>query len=437
MDCPSPKRSAVAGLPEDAVLEILARVPARSLYRFKCVAKAWRDLIEDPLNRKRLRQTLQGFFFIDKEIYECRLGFAGLPTRSVHLQIDSSLSFLMTKLPGIEALTFLDSCNGLLLFEHTQKTWPYDPLGYVVCNPATEQWEVLARYDGPLPWVYVEPARYCYLVFDPSVSSHFHLVEWEFTRSFEKDGFVVDDDEEEEDGDEENDGYVHHYWNHREKLVEYSYEDDGEEEDEVEVEREKEEEEEEREEEEEGEEMDEASWTLVHVYSSGTSKWTHMQRDWSQIQSDQSKHDFEGWSHHGLIPRQSSWCAVLNGILHFIIEGQNQIAAVDVQGATWKIIPVPMAERKSWPKLGDVYVAQSQGHLQYIKRTSNGELLIWVLEDYDAQAWVLKHSVSFMDLFGKTRHYTGRTNDYSVVRHASRYKCGFHCSKLEPKADII
>ena len=64
MDCP--KQCAPAGLPYDDIVEILARLPARSVYRFKCVAKAWRDLIDDPLNRKKLPQTLEGFFFIDK-----------------------------------------------------------------------------------------------------------------------------------------------------------------------------------------------------------------------------------------------------------------------------------------------------------------------------------------------------------------------------------
>lgn len=183
------KRSALAGLPEDSLVEILARVPARFVYRSKCVAKAWRDLIEDPLHRKRLPQTLQGFFFIDtfidNEIYGSHIDFAGLPGASVSLQIDPSLSFV-TKLPGIETLTFSDSCNGLLLFEHIQKAWPFDLLSYVVCNPATEQWELVPTYGPP---VYT---RYNYLVFDPSISSHFHLVQfgWEFTylMKFQMDG---------------------------------------------------------------------------------------------------------------------------------------------------------------------------------------------------------------------------------------------------------
>ncbi|OEL24292.1 hypothetical protein BAE44_0014690 [Dichanthelium oligosanthes] len=43
-----------ASLPNDSIVEILSRVPAPSIHRFKCVSKAWCDLIADPLHRKRL-----------------------------------------------------------------------------------------------------------------------------------------------------------------------------------------------------------------------------------------------------------------------------------------------------------------------------------------------------------------------------------------------
>ncbi|OEL19198.1 hypothetical protein BAE44_0019783, partial [Dichanthelium oligosanthes] len=52
-------------LPVDATVEIISRVPARSIHRFKCVSRAWRDLIADPLYRKQLPQTIEGFFCSD------------------------------------------------------------------------------------------------------------------------------------------------------------------------------------------------------------------------------------------------------------------------------------------------------------------------------------------------------------------------------------
>ncbi|CAN6329158.1 unnamed protein product [Urochloa humidicola] len=53
----------VAELPDDLLLEILARVPYRSIYRFRCVSKRWSALISHPDNRGRLPQTLVGFFY--------------------------------------------------------------------------------------------------------------------------------------------------------------------------------------------------------------------------------------------------------------------------------------------------------------------------------------------------------------------------------------
>ncbi|TVU41220.1 hypothetical protein EJB05_14721, partial [Eragrostis curvula] len=61
MDCPN--RSAVAGLPDDALADILSRLPAKFLCRSKCVSKPWRDLIADRLRCKKLPQTLAGFLY--------------------------------------------------------------------------------------------------------------------------------------------------------------------------------------------------------------------------------------------------------------------------------------------------------------------------------------------------------------------------------------
>ncbi|CAN6203239.1 unnamed protein product [Urochloa humidicola] len=139
--------AAADGLPDDAIVEILSSVPLRSIYRFKCVSKHWRDLIADPLHRKRLPQTLEGFFCSDGSGGGNDGGGAGfrgqfinLPGRSAPL-VDPSFSFL-TKLPGIENLRLLGSCNGLLLFEHGIEHGSNPDMGpaYVVCNPATEEW---------------------------------------------------------------------------------------------------------------------------------------------------------------------------------------------------------------------------------------------------------------------------------------------------------
>ena len=40
--------SAASGLNDDIILNILSRLPARSLHRFRCVSRHWRDLICSP-----------------------------------------------------------------------------------------------------------------------------------------------------------------------------------------------------------------------------------------------------------------------------------------------------------------------------------------------------------------------------------------------------
>ena len=130
MDHPKRSTAAAPSLPDDALVEILSRLPAKSLCRFKCVSRAWRDLIADPLHRRKLPQTLEGFFcglrFEDGEDGYVGDGYCGggghwldsvfidLVGRSAPL-VDPSFSFLTKKLSGIKSVRILHSCNGLLL----------------------------------------------------------------------------------------------------------------------------------------------------------------------------------------------------------------------------------------------------------------------------------------------------------------------------------
>jgi hypothetical protein len=67
VDCSEGSEVGGLGFPEDPLTEILSRLPAKPLFRFKCVSKAWCGLIADCLRKPP--QTLQGFFngehFID------------------------------------------------------------------------------------------------------------------------------------------------------------------------------------------------------------------------------------------------------------------------------------------------------------------------------------------------------------------------------------
>uniref|UniRef100_A0A452ZYG9 F-box domain-containing protein n=1 Tax=Aegilops tauschii subsp. strangulata TaxID=200361 RepID=A0A452ZYG9_AEGTS len=81
-------------LPEGAIVEILSRVPYRSLCRFKCVSKPWLALCSAPDIRKRSPQTLSGFFYKNARV----LHFRNLNGRGPPL-VDPSLPFL--RLPEI------------------------------------------------------------------------------------------------------------------------------------------------------------------------------------------------------------------------------------------------------------------------------------------------------------------------------------------------
>nr|CAB3455906.1 unnamed protein product [Digitaria exilis] len=121
MDCSKRSAGAVASLPEDPLVEILSRVPFKSICRFKCVSKAWRDLIADPLHRKKLPQTLEGFLLYEdsedcgsKDRPRLCVHFVDVLGRSVR-PLDPCFSFL-AELPGNENIMLLHYCNDIFLF---------------------------------------------------------------------------------------------------------------------------------------------------------------------------------------------------------------------------------------------------------------------------------------------------------------------------------
>ncbi|CAN6329981.1 unnamed protein product [Urochloa humidicola] len=208
MDSPDCSAAAAPLLPDDALVEILSRLPAKSLCRFKCVSTSWRDLIADRLRCTNLPQTLDGFFYAfdgddDAEIHSggdsdgddedapvvCG-HFINTLGKSAPL---ASYSFLKNVLLSIQEFGLLHSCNGLLLFTLRWVGDTYNSLGYLLCNPVTEQW-VTVPSSGWEPHSLhlsddesedsdsdLDPEPNCcftYLVFDPAVSPHFQLVEF-------------------------------------------------------------------------------------------------------------------------------------------------------------------------------------------------------------------------------------------------------------------
>uniref|UniRef100_A0ACD5W5U1 Uncharacterized protein n=1 Tax=Avena sativa TaxID=4498 RepID=A0ACD5W5U1_AVESA len=176
--------AAASLLTEDLIVEILSRLPVRSVHRFKCVCKLWRDLIAQPVHRKKLPQSLAGFLY---STYPggYRHHLAGVSAATAVDSVDASLAFLRPM--NYTMIRLLDTCNGLLLCSCYHNCNGLLPCScyhnnnsreerLVVCNPATQRWTELP----PTP----QPTTDCYarLAFDPAVSpSHFHVLGFERT----------------------------------------------------------------------------------------------------------------------------------------------------------------------------------------------------------------------------------------------------------------
>uniref|UniRef100_A0ACD5YCK9 Uncharacterized protein n=1 Tax=Avena sativa TaxID=4498 RepID=A0ACD5YCK9_AVESA len=143
-----------ATLPDDLLLEILARVPYRSLCRFRCVSPSWRALCSEPGILRRSPQALSGFFChaLDDLCYVRFLNFPGGSGVRRPL-VDPSHPFLRGA-GYAHGFVLVDCCGGLLLCEFFTSPTPSSQLDtdYVVCNPATEDWTVLPRNEELHPW---------------------------------------------------------------------------------------------------------------------------------------------------------------------------------------------------------------------------------------------------------------------------------------------
>ncbi|CAM0885617.1 unnamed protein product [Alopecurus aequalis] len=154
----------MAKLTDDILADIIPRVSYKSTCCCKCVSTRWRDLISHPYHRKKMPQSLIGFFYESYDPSRLHYSFTNVSGK-VDPLVDPSLSFL----PRFEMLTIIDCCNGLLLCSFYRQNDP-DKSDYVVCNPATEKWVVVPGTD----WSSEAGVR---LAFDPAVSSHFHVCE--------------------------------------------------------------------------------------------------------------------------------------------------------------------------------------------------------------------------------------------------------------------
>ncbi|CAL5033042.1 unnamed protein product [Urochloa decumbens] len=297
--------AAAAGLTDDLIVDILSRLPVKSLCQCKCVSPHWRDLISHPDHRRRLPQTLAGFFGRVRTNDGGVWRFTSLfDARQPPLACDAPFSFMA----GDEDVAVLDACNGRMLCR-TPKGLTHHVSRYAVCNPATKSWVALpasSNQGGNDDEDEDNESAVVRLGFDPAVSQDFYVFV-----------FVKDDA----------------------KIV-----------------------------------------AGVEIYSSKTEAWSYKESRWNSATDL-----FE-----------DSPSIFLNGLLHFTIH--YHVVSVDVEGESWLLLPA-LEDVDDLTVYDPGFLGQYQGHLCYMNLCADEtHLSIWVLEDYHANEWVLKHRITIQEL---------------------------------------
>ncbi|XP_058189416.1 F-box protein At5g07610-like [Rhododendron vialii] len=154
----------------DLLAQVLLRLPAKPLIRFKSVSKHWLALLSDShfayvhsrLNPKPLISSL--YFRYNKKLDSVSLN--GSPTFP-------SLSFLR---PLTGDITILHSCNGLLLIKKKQTVDNLVKVQYIVCNPTTQKFHLIGQKFHRVARRSGRFYKSGCLAFDPSKSPHYKVV---------------------------------------------------------------------------------------------------------------------------------------------------------------------------------------------------------------------------------------------------------------------
>ncbi|KAJ3704334.1 hypothetical protein LUZ61_008039 [Rhynchospora tenuis] len=162
-------------LPDDAVLEILSRLPPKAFFRSKCVSKTWLAL-SSPASRlnKLLQPTLMGFFWETR--YEIGFtdisGGGGGGVGGGVAAVDGTLRAL----PPYDECEILACCNGLLLVQ-CLNCGPYIFSTNYAYNPATRKHTAIG-WSRPVTPKSSDEVLYSVfsLAFDPRDGLHFHVV---------------------------------------------------------------------------------------------------------------------------------------------------------------------------------------------------------------------------------------------------------------------
>ncbi|KAH1032918.1 hypothetical protein J1N35_045092 [Gossypium stocksii] len=154
---------------QDLLAQILLRLPAKSLIKFKCVSKQWLSLISNPqfcLSHTR-HQGDEGFLhptaLLLKVQYIVSPEFDVVPLK--HFSQVPFFHYISTS-----GLDILQSCNGLFVCEALDDD--LNVSGYFICNPTTKQFKKLSFLQNPIK----DCEFYVSLAFDPLQSPHYKII---------------------------------------------------------------------------------------------------------------------------------------------------------------------------------------------------------------------------------------------------------------------
>ncbi|TVU23672.1 hypothetical protein EJB05_26051, partial [Eragrostis curvula] len=158
--------AAAAILPDDVLVDVFRRLPARSLAASRRVCKAWRDLVDEqqlllPL-RRLLPHSVRGIFINYMDHRRPYFFARPAPASSGWPLIDGEFGSVV----GNSWHKVRDHCNGLVLFLDEYESFHY------VCNPATRRWTLLPPCPSGVNWWHSRE----FLVFDPAVSPDYEVL---------------------------------------------------------------------------------------------------------------------------------------------------------------------------------------------------------------------------------------------------------------------
>ncbi|MFQ6637743.1 hypothetical protein Gotur_013744 [Gossypium turneri] len=167
------------GYNDDILINVLIRLPGKSLMRFRNVSKHWLSLISSPYFSRCLNQIPISpsaiFLRMQPSLNKLKYHFLSLDRNPV--REPSVRSFTFVDDPA--GIRILQSCNGLLLCCSNNRLGEYNR-NYYIYNPTTHQYTTLPKPDNRTQ----SPNTIfgVILAFDPLKSAHYKVI---FVRSSE------------------------------------------------------------------------------------------------------------------------------------------------------------------------------------------------------------------------------------------------------------